>query len=124
MADLPGLIPDSHKNKGLGIQFLKHAERCMALLFVVDASLDKPWTYWETLEYELSQFDSTMKNRPRLIAANKIDLPEALENIELMKQRTKIPIIPVSGKSGKNVDILLREIKLLYDKYKEEDIER
>lgn len=119
VADLPGLIPDSHKNKGLGIQFLRHAERCMALVYVIDVSLSDPWTYLDTIQYELSQFNATMCNRPHLIAANKIDLPGAMENVELLKSKINSPIIPVCAQTGENVDRLLTEMKIIYDKYRE-----
>ncbi|XP_050307206.1 mitochondrial ribosome-associated GTPase 2 isoform X1 [Anthonomus grandis grandis] len=119
VADLPGLIPDSHKNKGLGIQFLRHAERCMALVFVLDASLDEPWNYLEILQYELSQFDERLRQRPHLLVANKIDLPEALANIEKIREETGMKVIGVSGKTGENVEELLKEIKIIYDKNRE-----
>lgn len=77
VADLPGLIPDSHKNKGLGITFLKHAERCAALIFIVDVSQDEPWVYLEILQHEVSQFNDRLNDRPMIVVANKIDLPEA-----------------------------------------------
>lgn len=77
VADLPGLIEGSHKNLGLGIQFLKHAERCRALIYVIDLSVEKPWTQLEKLHFELSMFSKKLASRPQAIVANKIDLPEA-----------------------------------------------
>lgn len=125
VADLPGLIPDSHKNKGLGIQFLKHAERCMALLFIIDVSLPEPWDYLQTLRYELQQFSSHLLDRPQLVIANKMDLPEASENLQIMKEKTDLPVIAISAKLGTNILELLQEIKIIYDKQKtlEKEIE-
>ena len=74
---MPGLIPDSHKNKGLGVTFLKHAERCKALLFILDVTMDEPWSHLEILKNEISQFNPKLIERPMLVIANKIDLPEA-----------------------------------------------
>lgn len=116
IADLPGLIPDSHKNRGLGIQFLKHAERCAALLFIIDLSCEEPWKHFETLRYELGQFSEELLNRPHVIVANKIDVADARENLEVMKELyANVPIIPISAKMGTNVSILLTEIRVLYD---------
>lgn len=77
MADLPGIISDSHKNKGLGIQFLKHIERCKILLFILDITSNEPWKDYETLKYEITHFNVKLTNRSMLIVANKMDLPEA-----------------------------------------------
>jgi GTPase involved in cell partitioning and DNA repair len=77
VADLPGLIPGSHLNRGLGIQFLKHAERCAALLYLLDLAAFEPWTHLEVLQFELSQFSPELLTRPQLVVANKLDLPEA-----------------------------------------------
>ncbi|XP_008211397.1 mitochondrial ribosome-associated GTPase 2 isoform X1 [Nasonia vitripennis] len=115
VADLPGLIPDSHKNKGLGITFLKHAERCAALLFIVDLTQEEPWTHFEILQYEISQFNDKLNDRPMIIIANKVDLPEAKENLKLLKEKIDLPIIPISAKMGTNVATLLKEIRKLYD---------
>ncbi|KAL1490631.1 hypothetical protein ABEB36_013292 [Hypothenemus hampei] len=116
VADLPGLIENSHKNKGLGIQFLKHAERCMALLYVVDASLDDPWIYLDILEKELTEFNFNMKDRIQIIAANKIDLPGAKENAkEIQRRRPDWLVLPISAMTGENLGTLLREIKRIYD---------
>jgi GTP-binding protein len=77
VADLPGLIPGSHLNRGLGIQFLKHAERCAALVYILDLAASEPWTHLELLQFELSQFSPELLKRPQLVVANKLDLPEA-----------------------------------------------
>lgn len=74
---MPGLIEDSHKNKGLGITFLKHAERCAALMFILDITADEPWTALEILKYEINQFNEKLGNRPQIVVANKMDLPNA-----------------------------------------------
>lgn len=77
MADLPGLIEGSHRNRGLGIQFLQHAERCAGLLYVVDMSQEKPWQQIEMLAKELSAFSKDLAARPLAVVANKMDLPES-----------------------------------------------
>lgn len=88
VADLPGLIPDSHKNKGLGITFLKHAERCAALLFIIDVTQNEPWTQLEILQYEISQFNEKLNDRPKIVIANKMDLPEAqVKNLILSENK-------------------------------------
>ncbi|KAK2587583.1 hypothetical protein KPH14_003711 [Odynerus spinipes] len=120
VADLPGLIVDSHKNRGLGITFLKHAERCAVLLYVLDLTIDKPWEALDILKYEISQFNKNLTDRPFLIVANKIDLPEAEENLRLLKEKTTLPVIPVSAKMGSNISTLLKEIRILYENLKEE----
>jgi len=77
VADMPGLIEDSCKNKGLGITFLKHVERCAALIFILDITQNEPWEVLKTLKYEISQFNEILNDRPHIIVANKIDLPDA-----------------------------------------------
>lgn len=115
IADLPGLIPGSHENKGLGIQFLKHAERCTALMFIVDASCDAPWEHIETLKFELESFSEELATRPQIIVANKIDLPEAEDNVRILREKFNVPIITISAKMGTNVTTLLGELRKLYN---------
>ncbi|XP_033224852.1 mitochondrial ribosome-associated GTPase 2 isoform X2 [Belonocnema kinseyi] len=115
VADLPGLIENSHKNKGLGVTFLKHAERCKALLFILDITMDEPWNHLEILKHELTQYNPKLIERPMLVIANKIDLPEAEENLRLLSEKIDLPIIPISAKLGTNVASLLKQIRILYD---------
>lgn len=116
MADLPGLIEDSHKNKGLGIQFLRHVERCKALLFIVDMSLADPWLQLDVLHHELSKFNENLNGRPQLVIANKIDVLEDVEqSLAEFAKRTESQVIPISAKTGKNLNWLLVEVKKLVD---------
>ncbi|XP_044750206.1 mitochondrial ribosome-associated GTPase 2 [Coccinella septempunctata] len=121
VADLPGLIPGSHKNKGLGIQFLKHTERCMALIFVVDISLPRPWENISTLQFELTQFNEELGQRPKIVVANKVDLLENDETIEILRKETDLKVIPISAKMGTNITEFLLEIRKIYDKNKDSE---
>lgn len=117
VADLPGLIEDSHKNKGLGFQFLKHMERCAALVFVIDASLEGCGDHYETLRYELKMFNPELIEKPHLIVANKMDVPESQEHIKSLEAVAENSgrIIRISAKEESNLDDLLKEIRILYD---------
>ncbi|XP_011170501.1 mitochondrial ribosome-associated GTPase 2 isoform X2 [Solenopsis invicta] len=123
VADMPGLIEDSHKNRGLGITFLKHAERCAALIFILDVTQNEPWEALEILKYEINQFNKNLNDRPHIIVANKIDLPDAEVNLQLLRDHVDLPIIPISAKIGTNVSTLLKEIRILYDNLKTDTTE-
>ncbi|XP_053622387.1 mitochondrial ribosome-associated GTPase 2 [Plodia interpunctella] len=112
IADLPGLIPGSHKNYGLGIQFLQHVERCRGLVYLLDGA-DSPRQQYETLTYELSQYNPTLSTRDKCIVVNKIDLPEGRRGYEDLKKTHKV--IGISAKTGLNLGELLRAIRDIYD---------
>lgn len=119
---MPGLIPGSHLNKGLGIQFLKHAERCSVLLFIIDLSCEEPWTHFEQLRFELSKFSEELLSRPQVIVGNKIDIPEASINLKSMQEMyPDIPMIAISAKIGTNLSDLLTNIRRIYDQHKRGD---
>jgi len=92
VADVPGLIPGAADGKGLGLDFLRHVERCAVLLHVLDcATLEPgrdPLSDLDTIEAELAQYEGTfgeLLSKPRLIALNKVDVPEARELAELVR---------------------------------------
>jgi GTPase len=90
IADIPGLIENAHKNRGLGISFLKHVERTHLLLFVIDISgLEgrDPFDDFQTLRCELAEYSEELLKKPFLVALNKIDLEESEENLAAFKQR-------------------------------------
>lgn len=120
VADLPGLIPGAHQNRGLGITFLRHIEKCLCLFFVIDLSVEKPWEQLECLKYELEQYRPGLSRKPQAIIANKIDLPQSEANLKEMCDfyaDLDIKIIPISGKTGKNTSELLRYLREMYDLY-------
>jgi GTP-binding protein len=75
MVDIPGLIEGAHTGKGLGIQFLRHIERCRVLIFIVDGAGEiEPVKAYEQLYNELRSYGEKLVDKPRLIALNKTDL--------------------------------------------------
>ncbi|MCX6450935.1 MAG: GTPase ObgE [Actinobacteria bacterium] len=79
VADVPGLIPGASEGKGLGLEFLRHVERCTALVHVLDCGTletDRdPVKDFDIIEEELSHYGG-LSERPRIIALNKVDLPD------------------------------------------------
>ncbi len=93
MADVPGLIPGASEGKGLGLDFLRHIERCAVLVHVVDCATFEsgrdPLSDIDALEEELAKYTPSLggdlSDRPRLVVLNKIDVPEARELAELVR---------------------------------------
>ena len=112
VADVPGLIPGASQGKGLGLEFLRHIERCAVLVHVVDcATLEPgrdPASDIEALEAELKEYGG-LASKPRIIALNKVDIPEAEELAELVAkdlEKFGYPILKVSVVAHKGLDQL------------------
>jgi GTP-binding protein len=88
VADVPGLIPGAAQGKGLGLEFLRHVERCAVLVHVLDCGTFEPGrdplTDLDVIEAELSQYKTSLLDKPRLVVLNKADLPEARDLAELV----------------------------------------
>jgi GTP-binding protein len=88
VADVPGLIPGASEGKGLGLQFLRHVERCAALVHVLDcATLEPgrdPVSDLDVIEAELAAYGG-LEDRPRLVVLNKIDVPQARELADMVR---------------------------------------
>lgn len=115
LADIPGIIEGAHDNIGLGHEFLRHIMRCRILLFVVDTAGSEgrdPISDLETLRKEVKLYSADLAKRPWCIIANKIDLPEAEANLELLKERFKrTKIIPISANEGTGMDALRKYLE-------------
>ncbi|MGB9811666.1 MULTISPECIES: GTPase ObgE [Dictyoglomus] len=126
VADIPGLIEGAHENKGMGDEFLRHIERTLVLVFVLDAAdmVNPPQRAYEILKKELYLYSPKLLEKPRIIAINKIDLPEAQERIPEIEEWLKnegVPYVFISAKEGINIDKLL-ELMEKYVKEKKESI--
>ncbi|GKU85497.1 hypothetical protein SLEP1_g167 [Rubroshorea leprosula] len=86
VADLPGLLEGAHRGFGLGHEFLRHTERCSALIHVVDGSSQQPEFEFDAVRLELEMFSPELAEKPYIVAYNKMDLPEAYENWSSFKQ--------------------------------------
>ncbi len=109
MADVPGLIEGASDNRGLGHRFLRHIERCAVLMFLIDmAAVDgrDPREDYAVLLAELEAYDPALADKPRVVVANKMDLPEAKAWLTKFKRRHKVEIIPISCESGDGLDDL------------------
>jgi GTP-binding protein len=99
MADIPGLIEGAHENRGLGHQFLRHIERCTLLVFILDMAGSenrKPWDDFRILERELALYSPILARKPRLVVANKMDLPEAAANLAKFCEKVPVLVVPIS----------------------------
>jgi GTPase len=120
MADLPGLIEGASQGVGLGHQFLRHIERTRVIVHVIDMSGIEgrdPYDDYVTINEELRQYNLRLTERPQLVVANKMDMPDSEEN--LAEFRKKLPedvkIFPISALSRKGLNELLFAIADLLD---------
>jgi GTPase len=101
VCDVPGLIEGAHRNVGLGHAFLRHIARCKILVLLLDmAGTDGrlPWDDYRGLLSELELYDPALLKKPRLVVANKMDEPAAVENLKKFKRRVrKIPVMTISA---------------------------
>src|SRR6266513_4290727 len=123
VADIPGLIEGAHRNLGLGHDFLRHVTRCGLLLFVLDmAGSDgrSPIADLESLRREIHLYAPRLSERSWFIIANKMDLPEAEENLRDFKKRfPQRTIVVVSAKEGRGINELKRLLKEWMDQHSE-----
>lgn len=111
IADVPGLIEGASENRGLGHRFLRHIERCTLLMFLIDmAGTDDrdPRDDYGTLVNELKLYDKSLLKKPRVVVANKMDVPAAAANLKKFKTRHKVDILKISCATGDG----LEELKL------------
>ena len=109
--DIPGLIEGAHQGKGLGIRFLRHIERTRLLVHIVDlAGVDgrDPVEAFRQLHHELEAYGHDLTRKPQLIAANKMDLPEARERLPQFERAVRQPVWPISCATGSGIQTLLQ----------------
>jgi len=116
IADIPGLIPGAHQGKGLGYQFLRHIERTKLLIHIIDLAVPgprEPFEDFQAINRELELYNSSLVNKPQLIVANKLDLPEAREKLtdcQAQFNQQNLSFIPISAKTGEGIPELIQSL--------------
>lgn len=123
VADLPGLIEGASEGAGLGHKFLKHIERTKIIAHVVDMSGMEgrsPYEDYLTIRHELENFSPKLITKPEIIIANKMDMSEALNNLEEFKKKVKLPIFEISAINNQGLDKVIEALKDLVKNTKDE----
>ncbi|WP_438444310.1 GTPase ObgE [Gorillibacterium sp. sgz5001074] len=118
MADLPGLIEGAHEGVGLGHEFLRHIERTRVIVHIVDMSGSEgrdPYEDWLKINEELKLYNVKLEQRPQLVVANKMDIPEAELFLEEFKKKLEenhgiTEVLPISAASRQGVRELVFKI--------------
>ena len=122
VADIPGLIEGAHQGHGLGIEFLRHIERTRVLLHVLDsAGTDgtPAADAYVALRKELSLYGHTLAHRPHLVAAKKMDLPDAQEALAELQATIPVEVYPISAVTGQGIPALLAALARAADEASE-----
>ncbi|WP_158840856.1 GTPase ObgE [Saccharothrix deserti] len=129
MADVPGLIPGASEGKGLGLDFLRHIERCAVLVHVVDCATYEagrdPLSDIDALEEELAKYTPSLADdlaeRPRVVVLNKIDIPEAKDLAEIVRpdiEARGLPVFEVSTATREGLRELTFALARVVEEYR------
>ena len=118
MADLPGLIEGAHEGVGLGHEFLRHVERTRVIVHVVDMSAADgrdPYEDFLKINEEIKLYNAKLEQRPQIVVANKMDMPESEDNLAVFKEQMaadgkEFEIYPISALTRGGVQELLYKI--------------
>ncbi|MDD9269851.1 GTPase ObgE [Paenibacillus sp. GCM10023248] len=118
MADLPGLIEGAHEGVGLGHEFLRHVERTRVIVHVVDMSAADgrdPYEDFLKINEEVRLYNAKLEQRPQIVVANKMDMPQSEENLALFKEQlaaagSEYEVYPISALTREGVQELLYKI--------------
>jgi GTP-binding protein len=116
LADLPGLIEGAHEGVGLGDKFLGHAERCGAILHLVDGTESEIAKAYRTIRGELEAYGNGLEDKPEILALNKVDAIEkgaAARKRQSLEKASGEDVFVISGVTGSGIDDVLRALAKL-----------
>ena len=118
MADLPGLIEGAHEGKGLGLQFLRHIERCRVIIHMIDMgeSGRDPYDDYKIINNELKSYGFGLEKRPVILVASKMDEEGADLRLKEFKKHVKKPIIGISALTEQGIDEVIYRAADLIEK--------
>lgn len=118
VADLPGLIEGASEGEGLGDKFLKHIERTRVIAHVIDmagSEMRDPYEDYILINKELKNYNEKLIEKPMIVIANKMDLPEAKENLEKFKEKVDCEIFEVSAATNKGLQAVVDRLADILD---------
>ena len=118
VADLPGLIEGASQGEGLGDKFLRHIERTRVIAHVVDMAGSEgrdPYDDFVLINKELGDYNQKLLEKPMIVIANKMDLPEAKENLENFKKKVDCEIFEVSAAMNKGLQEVVNRLADILD---------
>lgn len=107
LADLPGLIEGASLGHGLGDRFLRHIERTRVIAHIIDmsgCSGRNPIDDYNIINKELESFNKKLMEKPQIAIANKMDMPEALDNLKEFKKKVDVPVYEISAIKGEGLE--------------------
>ena len=118
LADLPGIIEGAHQGKGLGLQFLRHIERCRVIVHVIDMgeSGRNPVEDYRIIQNELNEYGFGLNKRPVIVVGSKMDEEGASERLKSFEKETGIKCLPISSLADEGIDELLYQCADLLEK--------
>jgi GTP-binding protein len=123
VADIPGLIEGAHEGVGLGHEFLRHIERTLVLIHLIDGSGDLPLEAFRQINAELGQYAADLTDKPQIVAVNKMDIPEVRERWAELRgelKREGYEALPISAVTREGVDALVyRTAQVLSEQVRE-----
>ena len=124
VADLPGLIKGASLGHGLGDKFLKHTQRTRVIAHIIDMSgyTNEPYNDYITINKELENFDKSLIQKPQIIIANKMDMPDAKENLEKFKQKVDKEVYEMSAIKGEGIDKIILKLADMLDQIPKENL--
>lgn len=125
IADLPGLIEGASSGAGLGDKFLRHIERTKVIAHIVDMSGIEgrnPLDDFNTINKELEDFNSKLIKKPMIVIANKMDMPNSLENLKNFKKKVKCEVYPISAINSDGIDEVLIKLADMLENTQDEPL--
>ena len=125
VADLPGLIEGASLGEGLGDQFLKHIERTRLIAHIIDMGSFEgrdPYEDYCIINKELENFKTNLLNKKQIVIANKMDLPNAEENLRKFKEKVDVEVFPISAVTKEGIDAVLYRMADILDDIKKEPL--
>jgi GTP-binding protein len=123
VAEIPGLVEGAHLGKGLGNEFLRHAERTKLLIYLLDGSSPTVIDDLSTLDKEIALYKG-LSQKPKVVAVNKVDLPEVQARLPEVKQcfaKLGVPVFYISALSGQAVLELTRKAMAMVDQASQDE---